>query len=231
MKILRITALLLLAYTFQSCDSGDEPFEILNRNYLDYQIFYDSDENITSILVEVKNEQPSGNNLELNADESITFREDALMYDENLVAYTIVYEGLISEGDFVYSSSEGKNYTSTFTGFNSVDFPRSFTSISKQEGPTVEWEGSSLGENEAVTVVIGEFDGGQELGTYIEGEGISSFQIVDIILEILPVGMQPAYMKRSKVIWLSDEKDEVPFFGGRIGSQYRSKTIQVEVTE
>lgn len=230
MKILRIAAILTLAFTFQSCDSGDDPFEILNRNYLEYLLFYDSDENTTTVIVEVKNEGPLGNHLELNDDESITFRADELTFDESLVAYTKVYEGLINEGDFAYSASEGITYTSNFTGFNSVDFPSSFTSLSKQEGSTVEWTGSSLAANEAVLVIIGEYEEGQEFGTYVQGEGVSSFQIENIILEILPTGMQPAYMERSQVIGLLNE-EEVPFFGGRIVSNYRSATIQVEVTE
>ncbi|WP_462251604.1 hypothetical protein [Ekhidna sp.] len=230
-SIKTFTYSILLLTIVLSCESDDGPNFDTNDNFVSYFFFYDSDLDRTTITAEIKKLNVLNDNFQLESDETVTFNGDELMFDEQSVSYSRSYEGLIKEGDFVYSSSEGRVYSAALLSYQSIEFPNDFATLSKSEGATVEWVGNGLEEFESLIVVIGEYEEGQELGTFHDELGSESVDLARVTLEILPLGFQPAYIQRNKVKFLSNEEGEAPIVGGRIVVEYRSKTIQVELVE
>lgn len=222
---------IFLALLLISCESDDAPDFDTNENFLTYHVLYNSDLNTTTITAEFRKLDPLGSNLELDSDESITFEGDELVFDPNSISYSKTYNGLVSEGDFVYSSSEGRIYMSTLVEYQSIDFPSTFSSISKSQGATIEWVGNNLGQYESLLVVIGDYEEGEEIGSFHNELGSSSVEVDGVILEVLALGTQPAYIQRNRVVFLTNESGEATIVGGRIVAEYRSSTIQVEVVD
>lgn len=226
LTLLLLCTLLLLQST--SCGSEDniDP-EDTNDTFLDYQVFYDVDQDQTTITAHFKNGSVLGSEIILEENESITFNGDSLQYDPLSLSYSRDYEGQIIEGDFVFKSSEGKVYTSSLFSYESIEFPPSFSDISKSEGSVINWEGSSLGNDEFIEVIIGDPEQLHFAGIFHDGEGTVSVQVSAEELTSLSIGSWPAYMRRGKRLFFTDATRA----GGRIVASYRSRTIQIEITE
>ncbi len=225
-----LCSIMLLAILL-SCESDEAPDIDTNDNFVSYFFFYDSDLDRTTITAEIKKLNVLNDNFQLESDETVTFNGDKLMFDEQSISYSRSYEGLVKEGDFVYTSSEGRVYSAPLLSYQSIALPNDFSTLSQSEGATIEWEGNALAEFESLIIVIGEYEEGQELGTFYDELGSESVDLGGVALEILPLGLQPAYIQRNKVKFLSSDDGEAPIVGGRIVVEYRSKTIQVELVE
>ncbi|MEM7298265.1 MAG: hypothetical protein AAF391_08375, partial [Bacteroidota bacterium] len=170
-----VLAILIVAASV-SCSSDDTIVADTNDTYLDYQVFYDSDLNQTTVTAGFSNGTLLGNEIILSDEESIAFAGDALLYDETQSKYVRNYEGRVVEGDFVFTSSEGKVYTNSLSDYESIAFPDNFSTFSKSEDLAINWVGTSLEIGEHVEVGIGDPEQGSWAGDLFDGEGTSSFQ-------------------------------------------------------
>lgn len=211
-----------------SCNSDETIVEDTNDTYLDYEVLHDSDANQTTVSARFTNGIVTGSEVILQENESVTFDGDLLQYDEANSEYKKSYEGRIMEGDFVFTSAEGKVYTNSMVDYETIGFPSDFTSFSKSEGLTLVWDGAILEINEHVEVGIGDPAQGSWAGDVFDGEGLSSFQFTPEGLTTLDLGTWPAKMIRAKFIFTNGAGTTRA--GSRIFHKYQS-TIQVEVTE
>ncbi|MEO9483726.1 MAG: hypothetical protein ABJG47_09790 [Ekhidna sp.] len=210
-----------------SCTSDDGPDFDTNTNFLDYLVFYDSDLNSTIITAEFKKTDVFGSNITLEKNESITFRGEELTYDESKVLYSKEYAGLITSGDIVYTSSEGKVYTSSLVEYQSVDFSQAISSFSKSNGLVISWTGEPLVEREFIEFLIGVPEQNNFAGLVLEEEGTADLVLKSEDMAGLTSGTWPAYLQRGQLTYPPD----LTSVGGRIVTKYRSKTIEIEVTE
>lgn len=223
-KTFIITSIVVLGLS--SC-SDDVPEFDRNTNFLDYLVLYDSDLDKTIITAEFKKEGVLGSNLILEEDETITFRGLELVFDESEILYRRDYDGLITSGDFVYTSSEGKIYTSSLGVYQSIDFAQPISSFSKSNDLVIGWEGEPLVEGEFIEFLIGLREQNNFAGTVYEGPGAADVVLRSEDMAGLTSGTWPAYLQRGHQIFQTD----VTSVGGRIASKYRSATKEIIVTE
>lgn len=83
-----------------------------------YKIVYDAETNKTTFYAQFNEEKENGKDLELTGSSSITVNGEAMSRSGSV--YSMTVNGFSSTGTFVFTDTDGKTFTNTITGEQSI---------------------------------------------------------------------------------------------------------------
>lgn len=212
---------------FVSCESEDSADVNQDRIYTDYEVFYNSNTDITWVVARFRFGNALGTILELNDPASVSFDGQELPYNQVFAGHYREFAGKIDLGAFTYTDTDGKTFVNEVPAFESIAFPDDLTSLSKSQAYSLEWEGTALSANQQVGLFIGSWVWGEDAAFVQTGEGTNNLVLGINQLENLPTGTSTFYMDRSTAVDVLDGTSA----GGRICGKFRASNIQVDITE
>ena len=216
---------LFLALTLISCDKEDSEDVNQDKIYTDYEMFYNENTDMTTVVARFRFGGATGTLLELSSGANVKFNGDVLAYNGWYGGHMKEYAGEIAPGTFVYTDVNGSIYTNTAPSNNPIAFDPAFDTIVKSQANTCAWLGSSLQANEAVALFVGSWTWGQDALFYQDLDGATDFVMGVSQLSGLAEGTSTMYMDRYTALNISQGTSE----GGRIRNKYRAINQQVLV--
>lgn len=164
MKVLRFSAIIVVTASlfFQSCTKEDSSTVDQDRIYTDYEVFYNSNTDKTTVLAKFRFGGATGTNLELIAPAEVRFNGTLLPYNVVLRGHFREFAGLVDSGQFVYQNADGTLFTNDLPAFDAIAFPAEFDTIFKSRANTLTWVGTPLADEQRVNLFIGTWTWGQD---------------------------------------------------------------------
>lgn len=220
-------ALLFIALPFLLFSCEKENSEDVNQDkiYTDYELFYNKNEDKTTVVARFKFGGPTGTNLELTSGATVTFNGDPLTYNAFYVGHVKEYAGKISSGTFIYTDVDNNQFTNTTPMLDTIAFQPGFDTIVKSQANTLTWVGNPLAANQSVGVFIGSWTWGQDALYYQNQLGATNIIMGITSMNSLALGSSTVYMDRQNETNVVQGTSE----GGKIRSKYRAlnKVVQV----
>lgn len=212
---------------FISCEPEDSVNVSQDEIYTEYDVIYDSNADMTLVIVRFVDGSAQGSYLKLSDAASISFNGQQLLYNSIFFGNMMQFEGIVGSGTFIYTDAEGKDYVNEMPDLESVEFPDDLTNLSKSQAYDFSWEGTSLSANQNFRLSINENGGGDGADFELTGEGISSLVLGVDELSKLSNGTSSFSMNRDTKI----EVVQGTSAGGHIRSSYSALNIFVEVID
>lgn len=211
----RIFAGLLFLFAMSGCLKEPDFSVDPSQYYTTYYLFYSEDVEITQPLVVFTADNENGFRQELAASASITFRNDELQLDPNLVEYRRDYNEYVPVGEFRYTDIFGSVYVNEID-LNIVGFPAGVDSIFIDDSFDFYWTGEPLEEGETLQLEI--FNPQIESGEiFMEDEvGATKITIPRVGLTKVGAGEMVFNLRREKSL----PADEHPGNGGELHAVY-----------
>lgn len=225
--ILSIVSMLFIALSFTACEDAELSSSVdQNRIYTNYELFYNSNEDVTYARASFRFGNSLGTLLELDGTSEVSFNGDVLSKEEepitNFLFYEKAYSGFVDNGTFTWVDNDGNNYENTIQ-INTIDYPDSIGLIARDSSYEMFWQGDSLAADESVTILInGDSEGDAKTFTQ-DADNSTSIILQEWKLEGLPVGEADFWMDRTYQPDLNDATEA----GGRIKGRYRPDNISV----
>lgn len=218
---------LLLVITLTSCETEDSADVNQDRIYTVYEAFYNSNTDKTWVVARFRFGGPTGTLLELNEPASVTFNGDELPYNVVFSGHYKEFAGRVTSGEFVYTNVDEVTFSNSLPSSETIQFPDGLETISKANAFSLEWEGSSLRENERVGLFVGSWAWGQDAAFLQINEGATDLVLGRNQLQNLPDGTSILYMDRTTEV----EVGEGTSAGGVVRATFRAENINVDITE
>jgi len=221
---------ILAVFAFLSVLACEEEFAFnVNQDsiYTDYELFYDSDQDITRALVKFRFGGPSGTILDLGDSGQVNFNGDKLPFSSVWTGHIKEYPGKIESGTFEYTNTNGTTYINQTPVFETADIPASFDTLSKSSSTNLIWQGSSLSANQAIALFLGSQSTVFEDALFVvSSEGTNSITLSKEAVGSIANGATGAILDRQTEIEISEGTSK----GGVIRSKYRapSKTVIIK---
>lgn len=226
----KCVGILSLIILLSGCGRGEDS-EDVNQDtiYTVYEAFYNENDDVTHIVARFRFGGPIGTLLQLTetSGASVSFNGEALSYSAIWGGHHTSFAGNVTSGTFIYTNTEGETFTNTLPSGTSIGFPESFTSLSKSQAYTLEWEGLPLAVNDHVGIFVGTWSWGDDALFYTNTDGASSIVLGVNALSNLITGTATVYMDR----WNEESVAEGTPEGGRILYKYRGMNATVLVTD
>ena len=116
-----------------------------------YKIVYDAETNKTTFYAQFNQEKENGKDLELTGSSSITINGEAM--ERSGSVYSKTFNGLMNTGTFVFTDTEGKTYTNTINGEQSVSND-SGSYIDKSSSNSWYFGGGAVASGEQIIVAL-----------------------------------------------------------------------------
>lgn len=221
MKTIKITLIACFFALFMSaCFTEDSVDVNQDKIFSEYELFYDSNQDITYAKAKFKFSNATGTTFELSSPSTVSFNGQKFTYDETFDYYEKQFTGYIAQGNFLFKDAEGKEYSNSVS-LSSAEFP-SINSISKNSSYEMSWNGPALQAQESVAVILLGKNGGSQL-VMTEGAGKTSILFPKNQLEQIESGEMDLIMDRAKNVELQQKNSA----GGTLIAKYRAKNITV----
>ena len=215
--------LLALSFLNVGCVTEESSNVNQDRIYTSYELFYDTNEDKTYAKAQFKFGNAGGTLLKLSGNSGVKFNGETLVYDEGVATYQKQLAGKVMSGTFVWTDTNGKNFTNSIT-LNSIGFPPAVTEISRSGAFELSWVGTALEAKETVTAtVFYSSNGGPPQVAVQSSQGSQSVTFGKNQLEALNAGNISISMDRSK----SPDLAEKTAAGGIIVGKFRSQNANV----
>lgn len=135
---------------FTSCETEDSASVQQDRIYTTYELFYDKNTDKTYARAQFRLGNALGTILQLSAPAEVRFNNEALDYKPVLAFYEKEYAGRITNGTFVYKSTDGISYSNTANNLPDIDFASTFTGVTRNQANTFTWVGTPLAAREEI---------------------------------------------------------------------------------
>lgn len=226
-NVINISCLLMVMGIFASCDVENSADVNQDRIYADYDLRYNENADKTTVVARFRFGGPTGTLLELSNPASVLFNDEPLPFNLILGGHSKEFVGQVTEGEFMYTNTEGVLFVNKTPAYESVDYPIGLDSLSKSETFELVWDGTALKANQRVSLFIGSWTFGED-GLFVENtEGASSMILTKDMLDNVKVGNSTFFMDRTTAVDIEEGTDE----GGRIRATYQTENINVEVIE
>ncbi|MGB3467658.1 MAG: hypothetical protein WBA74_20390 [Cyclobacteriaceae bacterium] len=222
-----LSGAILFMITFSSCDVEDSADVNQDKIYTVYEAFYNSNTDKTWIIARFRFGGPTGTLLELNEPALVTFEGEELPYNPVFLGHYKEFAGRITSGEFVYTNTEEVTFTNSLPASETIQFPAELESISRSNAFSLEWDGTTLKENERVGLFVGSWTWGQDAAFLQINEGASDLVLGKDQLENLPDGQSTFYMDRTTEVDVAEGTSE----GGVVRATFRAENINVDITE
>ena len=223
-----VSCLVLIAMSFVSCVKEASNTVDQDKIYVNYELFYDKNRDVTEARATFRFSNPLGTLLELSNPSFVKFNNDVLLYEPVLSFYKKEYSGNVSTGSFTFSDTKGKAFVNPISNVEQIAFPSNFTTINKANSYTLTWVGNPVGQNQVVGIGMGSTTAisGTLFGQHLEGA-------TDIVLDANK--LQSVATTNGQVIVVMDRYIVKPLVqgtsaGGELKSTYRAanKTITLQ---
>ena len=222
------SCLVLIATSFVSCVKEASNSVDQDKMYVNYQLFYDKNRDVTEARATFRFSNQLGTLLELSNPSFVKFNNDVLLYEPIFSFYKKEYSGNVTTGNFTFSDTKGKVFVNPISNIEPIEFPSNFTSINKANSYTLTWVGTPVAKNQLVGIGMGSTTAisGQLFGQYLEGAA-------DIVLDANK--LQSVATTNGQVIVVMDRHLVQPLVqgtsaGGELRSTYRAtnKTVTLQ---
>ncbi len=227
--IVILLALATLAIT--GCGSSEDSGDVnQDKIYTDYEVFYNANEDKTHVIARFRFGHALGTILELTdaSGASVTYSGAALAYSKLWGGHHKEYAGnTVAGGTFVYTNTDGVQFTNTVPAGTSIGFPSGFDTIDKNNAQTLAWDGSFLAANDQVGIFVGSSEWGDDALFWTDADGA-----IDIVFGVnqmqnLALGTATVYMDRWNAVDVTEGTSE----GGRMRYKYRATNVVVTVID
>jgi len=152
-----IWLLVLLFLGLASCNKEDSVDVNQDKIYCDYELFYNQNDDKTHAVARFRFGSVTGTVLELtdSTNASVTFNGEVLPYNVWYNGHHKEYAGQLNSGSFVYTNSNGDEYTNAVPNGESIAFPSGFDTLTKSIAQTLTWDGTALSAISMLGVLLG----------------------------------------------------------------------------
>ena len=151
-QIRNIVTAFIIILSFAACESEKSSEVNQARVYTVFNYYYDASADITHATARFHFGNKTGTLLELTDGSTIKVNGDILNYNSTFVQYNIEFAGYVTEGDFVWTDTDGKSYSNSIS-LKEIGFPE-ITVISRESSYDFEWVGDALLADEYVTLTV-----------------------------------------------------------------------------
>jgi len=226
-NLIKISCLLMVLGIFISCEVENSADVNQDKIYADYDLRYNENSDKTTVVARFRFGGPTGTLLELTDNASVLFNDDELPFNILFGGHSKEYSGQITEGEFMYTNTEGVLFTNKAPAYESITYPTGLDSLSKNEAFELVWDGTALKADQRVGLFIGTWTFGED-GLFIEeGDGATSLILAKDVMEDVKTGSSTFFMERTTAVDIAEGTDE----GGRIRATYQPENIKVEIIE
>ena len=162
MKAFKTGLLLIVSITLamlsQACQKAEDYSDVnQDKIHQNIELQYNSAEDKTYATVQFRFGNAIGTPLELAGTAKVTVDGNTMAWNDNfnLNRYEWSATGKLSSATFEYTDIDGNVFTNTAT-INDIEFPTTFTTISKAQSYDLIWVGSSLNTDDEVWVYLNE---------------------------------------------------------------------------
>lgn len=196
-----------------------------DRIYTEYEQFYNSNTGTTTVIARFRFGGALGTILELDSTDNVKFNGDDLPYSIFWGAHVKEYVGNIAPGTFVYTNLDGNVFTNTVPAYEAIDFPSSFTELSKSTPYDFQWVGTALSQNQEVGVYVGTWGWGDDTWNYTNSVGATNMIFGLNSLSNLTLGSATVFLDRAT----KSTNIQGTSKGGVIRGKYRAPNRTVNV--
>jgi len=213
---------LYLTTLLGSC-KPDETIDVnQDKVYTEFELFYNHVENRTYANAKFRHKKAKGTILKLSSSSSVTFASQPLYYNASLQQYEVIFDSLISSGEFVWTDTEGRIFRNSIS-LAEINLEDELVLIQNQNN-TVPWQGKSIGADEYVILFL--YTSGNNAEYVInKSPGANTIIVGPDNLNRLPKGQLTASIERNSMFELTEATDA----GGTMKGRYRSAEVVVNV--
>lgn len=209
-----------------SCQS--EPSSDVNQDkiYVEYELFYDKNQDKTYASAIFKFSNASGTQLKLDSPAELKFNNEVVPYDQTFAYYRKEYAGLVSSGTFTYKDVNGTVYTNSATIASEISNP-DIDTITRDGAFTYSWIGNNLAANETIGLVIGNMINTGNFQVFLQNSVQSNSLVLPLSqLNQLPVGSSYTQLDRQ----IETNAAQATSVGGKVRGKYRgtNKTLYID---
>jgi len=226
MKPYFLLILALIPAVFVSCNRENSDTVQQDLIHQTYTLVYNGTEDKTYARASYRFSNGFGTLLFLSGGANVQFNGVPMDWKNLLAYYELEFPGNLSTGVFEYTDSDGNLFTNPITQVDSIAFPVSFTSLTKNgSSATFNWVGPVLANGHDVLVTIdGTFQNDVQLFSSTNPGGNT------VILEAnkinaLGSGMADAWMHRNFTTTLIQATSA----GGSMSSRFEAPKTQISV--
>jgi hypothetical protein len=215
-SLLTITLLMTSCAREKSADVNQD------RIHTTYELFYNTDEDVTYARAWFRFGNANGTLLELTAPSQVTFEGETMTFNGVLAFYEKKYAGLKSSGTFKFEDTEGATYQNTID-VRPIAFGTLPDSIARNAAFSIPFTGGPVATNEVIGIwANGENEGDAQAAITFETGAGTVIVPADRMAKI-GAGPGKIYMDRRFIPTIT----EAPGAGGIISGVYRAKTADV----
>lgn len=222
-----VTALMMLGLILVSCNKEGPSDENENKIYMDYELFYNQNEDKSHVVARFRFGGPTGSLLELadTSGASVTFNGDLLPYNVWYGGHHKQYNGQLTGGTFIYTNINGVAYTNEVPPGEAIAFPADFSTIAKDMDENLTWVGTELSANQRANLFVGSWSWGEGASFWATDYGATKIEMTVSQKSDLALGTSTLYMDRSTEVDIAQGTPE----GGRIRYKYRCINVESEI--
>jgi hypothetical protein len=217
--------LFVVASMLHSCAKENASDVNQAKIYTDYEVFYDKNSDVTTVVARFRFGGATGTILELDDQSYVRFNTDTLAYNGVYGGHVKQYAGRITSGSFTYKNNDGSVFVNSIPVCDTAVFSPSFTQLQKSQAQTITWMGSALAPNQSVGIFIGTPAWGQDALAYQDLDGATNIVLGINQMSSLAVGSATAYMDRQTEVAVAQGTSE----GGRIRTKYRALNHGIQI--
>jgi hypothetical protein len=230
--MIRLLSLIFLSFVLLGCGVSEDSGDVnQDRIYTDYELFYNSNDDVTHAIARFRFGGPFGTILELkdSSGAHVSFNGDTLAYSTLWGGHHREYAGHVSSGSFTYVDADGKSYNNTVPSAATIEFPSGFdgSAINKNMAQALAWDGDPLASNDQVGIFVGSWAWGDDALFWTDADGATEIVMGVNGMANLALGTAVVYMDR----WNAVNVSEGTSVGGRIRYKYRAHNAIVTVVD
>lgn len=213
-------------YVFSSCERESSADVNQDRIYVSYEMVYHESTDITYARASFFFGSITGTKLELADPSQVTCNGDLLGFQNALAYYEKQYTGIVNEGEYVFSNTEGASYTNIAT-ITEIGLPETLDTIVKGNSYELFFTGDALSAGEGVYAYIngtGENDG---INVYQNTTNVTSIIIPATQTDKLTVGTNTVYLRKRH----ETDAQETTEAGAICAGIYQTAEVNIEVKE
>ncbi len=221
--LLTIAAILI---SLSGCERENSDDVNQDRIYAYYELFYNSDQDITYARASFRFGSITGTLLQLAGHAYVKFNDDYLTFKPLLAYYEISYPGLVAEGEFTYMDLDSNFFVNTAV-LHPVDLPETLDTLVRGHVYALPFTGDSIRANEVVNAFI-HSSLGTDLQTYSQSNllAVQVLFAADRTLTLTP-GLNTVYVRRN----YSNPVQQATEAGAEIHAIWQSHVRQVFVKD
>jgi hypothetical protein len=212
---------------FTSCQREESINIDQNRIYTEYSFMYDAERGQSIMEASFRLDNNGGKRIELSYPARVAFDGENMGYRMTFGNYQLKRTGSITNGSFVYTDLDGINYENSISSIRSIELPFGLTRINRNGNFFLPWTGDALQPGEIITVIIDPQGEGSNRSFTTSSTGTTHIVLDEFKLKQI----EPGFAKIEIIRERSHSITSTPLSGGRMELKYKSREVNVEITE